>query len=196
MYDKPDKIINMYGYNIYAYITYINSQTLHNLPNLITLSYSLTRCGSHVDKICIITNDVSDDYVNLLQRFYKVIRITDILIHNISFIKYYALSLTQYKKILLINPSFVILQNPDFLFTLRPPCGHFRGNNLIPDLILLSPNVGDFDSMIFDMKHSLIKIDENDYIYNKYYSYHWLKIDDSYFYNNQIIHNIDKVKYI
>ena len=88
MYDKPDKIINMYGYNIYAYITYINSQTLHNLPNLITLSYSLTRCGSHVDKICIITNDVSDDYVNLLQRFYKVIRITDILIHNISFIKY------------------------------------------------------------------------------------------------------------
>jgi len=196
MYDKPDKIINMYGYNIYAYITYINSQTLHNLPNLITLSYSLTRCGSHVDKICIITNDVSDDYVNLLQRFYKVIRITDILIHNISFIKYYALSLTQYKKILLINPSFVILQNPDFLFTLRPPCGHFRGNNLIPDLILLSPNVGDFDSMIFDMKHSLIKIDENDYIYNKYYSYHWVKIDDSYFYNNQIIHNIDKVKYI
>ena len=196
MYEKPDKIINMYGYNIYAYITYINSQTLHNLPNLITLSYSLTRCGSFVDKICIITNDVSDDYVNILNRFYKIIRITDVLIHNISFIKYYALSLTQYKKVLLINPSFVILQNPDFLFTLRPPCGHFRGNNLIPDLLLLSPNVGDFDSMVFDMKHSLIKIDENDYIYNKYYSYHWIKIDENYFYKNQIIHNIDKVKYI
>lgn len=196
MYEKPDKIINMFGYNIYAYITYINSQTLHNLPNLITLSYSLTRCGSFVDKICIITNDVSDDYVNILNRFYKMIKITDVLIHNISFIKYYALSLTQYKKILLINPSFVILQNPDFLFTLRPPCGHFRGNNLIPDLLLLSPNVGDFDSMIFDIKHSLIKIDENDYIYNKYYSYHWIKIDENYFYKNQIIHNIDKVKYI
>jgi len=196
MYDKPDKIINMFGYNIYAYITYINSQTLHNLPNLITLSYSLIRCGSFVDKICIITNDVSDDYVNLLERFYKIIRITDILIHNISFIKYYALSLTQYKKILLINPNFVILQNPDFLFTLRPPCGHFHGDNLIPDLLLLSPNVGDFDSMIFDMKHSLIKIDENDYIYNKYYSYHWVKIDENYFYKNQMIYNIDKVKYI
>jgi hypothetical protein len=196
MYDKPDKMINMFGYNIYAYITYINSQTLHNLPNLITLSYSLIRCGSHVDKICIITNDVSDDYVQLLQRFYKIIRVTDILIHGISFIKYYSLSLTQYKKILLINSSFVILQNPDFLFTLRPPCGHFGGNNLIPDLLLLSPNVEDFDSMIFDMKHSLIKIDENEYIYNKYHAYHWIKIDESYFYQNQMIYNIDKVKYI
>lgn len=196
MYEKPDKTINMFGYNIYAYITYINSQTLHQLPNLITLSYSLIRCGSFVDKICIITNDVSDDYVKLLQRFYKIIRVTDILIHNISFIKYYSLSLTQYKKILIINPNFVILQNPDFLFTLRSPSGHFRNNYLLTDLLLLTPNIGEFDSMIFDMKHSLIKIDENDYIYNKYYSYHWIKIDESYFYKNQNIVNIDKIKYI
>lgn len=196
MYDKPDKIINMYGYNIYAYITYLNNSTLHNLPQLLTFAYSLIRCGSFADRVCIITNDISDDYIELLQKFYIIIRVTDIHIHGISYIKYYALGLTQYKKILIINPNFVVLQNPDTLFMLRAPAGHFTNKNLIPDLLLLEPSVGAFDSMIFSMKHSLIKIDESEYIYNKFYEYHWIKIDPSYLYQNQVVYNLNKITYI
>ena len=133
MYEKPEKTINMYGHNIYAYITYINNDTLFNLPNLLVLAYSLIRSGSFADRVCIVTQDVSDDYVSLLQKFYIIIRVTDIHIHGVSFIKYYALGLSQYKKILLINPNFVVMQNPDLLFTLRTPAAHFRNNHLIPD---------------------------------------------------------------
>jgi hypothetical protein len=196
MYDKPEKTINMYGYNIYAYITYLNNSTLFNLPQLLIFAYSLIRCGSYADRVCIITNDISEDYVMLLQKFYIIIRVTDIHIHGVSYIKYFGLGLTQYKKILIINPNFVVLQNPDTLFMLRAPAGHFTNNHLIPDLILLQPSVGSFDSMIFSMRHSLIKIDEGDYIYNKFYEYHWIKIDPSYLYQNQIIYNLNKVTYI
>jgi len=196
MYEKPEKTINMYGYNIYAYITYINNDTLFNLPNLLVLAYSLIRSGSFADRVCIVTLDVSDDYVSLLQKFYIIIRVTDIHIHGVSFIKYYALGLSQYKKILLINPNFVVMQNPDLLFTLRTPAAHFRNNHLIPDLLLLEPSVGTFDSMLFAMRHSLIKIDESDYIYNKYFEYRWNKIDQSYLYENQKIYNINKVTYV
>ena len=73
MYEKPEKTINMYGYNIYAYITYINNDTLFNLPNLLVLAYSLIRCGSYADRICIVTQDVSDDYVTLLEKFYIMV---------------------------------------------------------------------------------------------------------------------------
>lgn len=196
MYEKPEKTINMYGHNIYAYITYINNDTLFNLPNLLVLAYSLIRCGSYADKICIITNDVSDDYVSLLQKFYIIIRATDIHIHGVSFIKYFALGLSQYKKILLINSNYVVMQNPDILFTLRTPAAHFINNQLIPDILLLEPSVGTFDSMLFAMRHSLIKIDEADYIYNKYFEYRWNKINQNYLYENQNIVNINKVIYV
>jgi len=196
MYEKPEKTINMYGYNIYAYITYINNDTLFNLPNLLVLAYSLIRCGSYADRICIVTQDVSDDYVTLLEKFYIIIRVTDIHIHGVSFIKYFALGLSQYKKILLISSNYVVMQNPDILFTLRTPAAHFINNQLIPDLLLLEPSVGIFDSMLFAMRHSLIKIDEAEYIYNKYFEYRWNKIDRAYLYENQNIYNINKVTYI
>jgi hypothetical protein len=196
MYEKPEKTINLYGNNIYAYITYINNETLLKLPQLLTFAYSLIRSGSYADRICIITTDVSDDYVLLLQKFYIIVRTTDIHVHGVSFIKYFALGFGQYKKILLIHPNYVVLQNPDILFTLRTPAAHFRNNQLIPDLLLLEPSVGTFDSMIFAMKHSLIKIDEADYIYNKYFEYHWIKIDPSYLYGKNLIPNTSNVSFI
>ena len=111
MYDKPNKMINMYGKNIYAYVTYLNNNNIHIFPQLLTFAYSLMRCGSRVDKICIVSNDISDDYVIILQKFFIVYRIVDIIINGESYIKYYALTMTQYKKILIIHPNFVILQN-------------------------------------------------------------------------------------
>ena len=70
MYDKPNKMINMYGHNIYAYITYLTQNNIHIFPQLLTMAFSLMRCGSHADRICIISNDIPDDYIVLLQKFY------------------------------------------------------------------------------------------------------------------------------
>jgi len=196
MYEKPNKMINMYGSNKYAYVTYLHSKNIHIFPQLLVLAYSLIRSGSHSDRICIVSSDIDMKYVDILKKFYKIYQITDIVINGDSFIKFFSLTLTQYKKILLINPYFVILQNPDFLFKLETPAGYFKFKKLNGDLLLLTPEVDVFDSMIFDMRNSLMKIDQLDYIYNKYFIYHWNQISPEYFYVNQKIFNIDKVMYI
>ena len=196
MYDKPNKMINMYGKNIYAYVTYLNNNNIHIFPQLLTFAYSLMRCGSRVDKICIVSNDISDDYVIILQKFFIVYRIVDIIINGESYIKYYALTMTQYKKILIIHPNFVILQNPDFLFKLNSPAGNIHNHHLNTDLLLLSPELDMFDSMLFDLRNNLISLNQTEYVYNKYYSQNWTSIDNNYFYQNQQIKNIDKVMYV
>lgn len=196
MYDKPNKMINMYGRNIYAYVTYLNNNNIHIFPQLLTLAYSLMRCGSRVDKICIVSNDISDDYVIILQKFFIVYRIVDIIINGESYIKYYALTMTQYKKILIIHPNFVILQNPDILFKLNSPAAYIHNHQLYTDLLLLSPELNMFDSMLFDLRNNLIALNQSEYVYNKYYSQHWTSIDNNYFYQNQQIKNVDKVMYV
>ena len=196
MYDKPNKMINMYGRNIYAYVTYLNNSNIHIFPQLLTLAYSLMRCGSRVDKICIVSNDISDDYVIILQKFFIVYRIVDIIINGESYIKYYALTMTQYKKILIIHPNFVILQNPDILFKLNSPAAYIYNHQLYTDLLLLSPELNMFDSMLFDLRNNLIALNQSEYVYNKYYSQHWTSIDNNYFYQNQQIKNVDKVMYV
>jgi hypothetical protein len=196
MYDKPNKMIDMYGNNIYAYITYLTNNNIHIFPQLLTMAFSLMRCGSHADRICIVAADISDDYIILLKKFYIIYKIVDVVINGESYIKYYSLTMTQYKKVLLITPNFIILQNPDFLFTLRAPAANIKHNIINTDLLLLSPELNMFDSMIFDLKHNLVSLRQTEYIYNKYYSEHWTIIDDNYFYQNEQIINIDKIMYI
>jgi len=197
MYEKPNKVIDMYGRNIYAYVTTLNNNNIHKFPELLVLGFSLIRTGSFADRICIVTNDINDEYVKILSLFYTIIRTVDIKIGEHSFIKYLALNLTQYKKVLIINSSFLILQNPDFLFTLNAPAAYFTLNNYISiELLLLTPIPGAFDAIIFEMKHRLIGIDESEYIYNKFYEMHWTHISDSYFYNDVIARDYTNVNYI
>ena len=197
MYDKPNKTIDMFGKNIYAYITSLHNDNLFNLPQLIVLAFTLMKTGSTADKICIVSNEVSEDYIEILKLFYKIIKMVDYKIDKNSFLKYYGLNLTNYKKIIIINPNFVILQNPDFLFTQRTPSAYFKSNEYMStELLVLEPKVNDFDSMLFDLTHSMIRSDESEYIYNRYYSNHWNKITGDYFYDKTNIINIENVKYI
>lgn len=197
MYDKPDKNISIYGKNIYAYITSLHEANKFNFQSILVLGYSLIKTGSFADRICIVSNDISDEQIELLKIFYIVYKTIDIKVHGQSYIKYMALNMTQYKKILIINPNFVILQNPDFLFTRPTPSAYFKSRNYIStELLLLEPNIGEFDSIIFDLQSSLIKIDEAEYIYNKYYSLHWYKIDENYIYQGTTIQNINNIKFI
>jgi hypothetical protein len=197
MYEKPNKTIDIYGRNIYAYITSLHENNLFNFPSLLVMAFSLIKTGSKADRVCIVSDDISEDYINILKIFYKIIRTPDIKIGGYSYIKYLGLNMTQYKKILIIFPNFVILQNPDFLFTLRAPAAYFKSkNHLSTELILLEPSIGAFDTMLFNMKHNMIKIEESEYIFNVYNLYKWTIIDDNYFYTHIHVENINKVKYI
>ncbi len=197
MYENPNKTIDIYGRNIYAYITSLHENNLFNFPSLLVMAYSLIKTGSKADRICIVSNDINDEYIDILKLFYKIVKTPDIKIHGYSYIKYLGLNMTQYKKILIIFPNFVILQNPDFLFTLRAPAAYFKSkNHLSTELLLLEPSIGAFDTMLFNMKHNMIKIEESEYIYNVYNLYKWTVIDENYFYTNIHVENINKVKYI
>ncbi len=197
MYEKPNKTIDIYGKNIYAYITSLHENNLFNFPSLLVMAFSLIKTGSKADRVCIVSNDISDEYIDILKLFYKIVKTPDIKIHGYSYIKYLGLNMTQYKKILIIFPNFVILQNPDYLFTLRAPAAHFKSkNHLSTELMLLEPSIGAFDTMLFNMKHNMIKIEESDYIFNVYNLYKWTTIDDNYFYTHIQVENINKVKYI
>ena len=69
MYEKPNKTIDIYGRNIYAYITSLHENNLFNFPSLLVMAYSLIKTGSKVDRVCIVSDDISDDYVNILKLF-------------------------------------------------------------------------------------------------------------------------------
>mgnify|MGYP003343948884 CR=1 FL=1 len=117
----------------------------------------------------MLQQDIPDDYVILLQKFYIIYKIVDVIINGESYIKYYSLTLTQYKKVLLISPNFVILQNPDFLFTLNTPAAYFTSSRYIStDILVLQPDLEMFNSIVFDLMHSNFTLDESEYIYNKY----------------------------
>lgn len=195
MYDKPNKYIDTFGKNLYTYVTSLHVDNLFNFPQLLVLAYSLIKTGSIADRICIVSDEITDEYINTLEMFYKIIKF-DGKINN-RYLKYYALNLTNYKKILIINPNFVILQNPDILFMTHAPGAYFKSSNYIStDLLLLEPKENDFDAMTTETTQSLIGLDEADYIYNRYYSNRWNRISEYYLYDKTNIINIDKVKYI
>ncbi len=197
MYDKPERTIDIFGRNMYAYITSLHNDNLFNFAQLLVLGYTMIKTGSIADRICIVSNDIADEYIEILQLFFQIVRMVDHKINNNSYLKYYALNFTNYKKIIIINPNFVILQNPDFLFTLRTPAAYFESDQYIStELLVLEPIIDDFDSMLFDLSHSMISLTESEYIFNRFHSRHWNKINGDYFYNRSNIININNVRYI
>ncbi len=197
MYDKPNRTIDIYGNNIYAYVTSLHKNNLFNFPKLLVLAYTLIKTGSKTDRVCIVSNDISDDYIDVLKLFYKVIKSIDYDIHNTSYLKYMSLNLTNYKKILIINPNFLILYNPDFLFKLHAPSAYFKSSNYISnELILLEPEINQFDTMISILSNQMSRVDESEFIYNYYYSRKWNQIEKDYFYQGTNLINIDRIKYI
>ena len=132
-YKPPDIMIDSYGNNLMAYVSYVFTGDT-DVPPAIVLAQTLINSGSRADRIVLITSDVSDESRNLLSMFYnKVVDVSYINISNIPldkiefkyiqniFAKYYALTLVRYRKILLVHPHSVILKFPDYVFTLQPP---------------------------------------------------------------------------
>jgi hypothetical protein len=216
----PKKTINLYGNNIYAYVTYLygDKENLDmNIGSAIVFAQSLINTGSKADRVIMITDDIEVEYIELLKKFYNhIIKIGYIKIKSSTlFTKYNALNLTNYKKIILIDVNFVILQNPDYLFTLNTPAGYCKENIKTGDIIknisknyidtkilLLEPKLNEFDSIILDITNGINKIKvQNEYInldaeymYNRYDN--WKMIGKEFLYSEYKLLKYEDINFI
>lgn len=223
MYITPKKTINLYGNNNYAYVTYIygdNKENLNmNIGSAIVFAQSLINTGSKADRVIMITDDIEDEYIEVLKKVYNhIIKIGYIKIKSSTlFTKYYALNLTNYKKIILIDINFVILQNPDYLFTLNTPAAHCKENIITGKLIkntsniknyidttilLLEPKLNEFDSIILDITNGINKTKvqneyinlDGEYIYNRYDN--WKMIGSEFIYAEYKLLDYEHINFI
>jgi hypothetical protein len=136
---SPDDMINTDGTKNYAYVTLIMLGDSY-VAGAIILAETIKRLGSMSELVVLITNDVSQEAIIILKRFYdKVINIEyiniqkikkdDLSYSDVCFTKLNALNLIQYKKILLIDADTIILKYPDHLFTLNTPAGVYLEEN-------------------------------------------------------------------
>jgi lipopolysaccharide biosynthesis glycosyltransferase len=108
----------------------------------LTLAESIIETGSTFDRVCLHTNDVSQDGLEKLRKFFThVIEVEEINVQTIpmksekqnqlypwinkSFTKWNCLRLTQYKKILFCDCDLIFIKNCDELFDLKPPAATF-----------------------------------------------------------------------
>ena len=137
-YKDPGKIIDSNGNKIYAYVTLIMLGDRY-VPAAIVLAQSLINLNSQVDRVVLVTPDVSREAKELLSKFYdKLIEVNYVTVENwrtkkqihrkyleLVFTKFHLFNLTQYKKVLLIDADAIVLKYPDHLFTLDAPAGCF-----------------------------------------------------------------------
>ena len=137
-YKDPVKIIDANGNKIYAYVTLIMLGDRY-VPAAIVLAQSLIDLNSQVDRVVLITPDVSPEAKELLSKYYdKIIEVNYVTVQNwrtkkqthrkyleLVFTKFHLFNLTQYKKVLLIDADAIVLKYPDHLFTLDAPAGCF-----------------------------------------------------------------------
>lgn len=134
-YNIPEKITDSNGKNIYAYVTYVFLND-KNIVGALVLAQSLINCGSNVDRVVLVSHDISQTAISLLRKYYNqvipisYVNITTLTVDdmknkyvNIMFSKLFCLNLTQYKKIILVSPDTVILKHPDHVFSLNTPAG-------------------------------------------------------------------------
>ena len=116
----------------YAYVTVMYGNNIY-LTGALVLGYTLMKTSTLLDRVILVTPDVSDNYKEYLSKFYT--NVIDIEYTNVNseifseentrfsnvFTKLECLALAQYKKIILLDLDMIIVRNIDHLFQLRPP---------------------------------------------------------------------------
>jgi len=153
-YNDPTDMINNDGTKNYAYVTLVMLGDKY-ISAALVLAYSLRLLKTKADLVVLVTNDVSDNGINILKKFYDhIIPITYINISNwrtkiqphrkyldYVFTKFHIFNLTQYKKVLLIDADAIIFKYPDHLFSLSPPAGCYLSNK---ELFITYDNRGNY----------------------------------------------------
>ena len=108
-------------------------------------------------------------------RFYdKIIIIEENLYEEKKFNKFFAYNLIEYEKIIIIDSDAIILRYPDYIFSLDPPGLCKINNQPYSGLILIKPDISEYNKIVEEIKTKNINYKE--YIKNKYINF--TKIDN------------------
>lgn len=121
----------------FAYITVLYGNNIY-LTGALVLGYSLMKTDTKLDRVILVTPDVSSEYRSYLKKVYTdVIEIEYVKANpNIFFgednrfievfTKLRCLGMVQYQKVLLLDLDMIVSQNIDHLFSLDPPAACIR----------------------------------------------------------------------
>lgn len=118
--------------NKYAYVTVLYGNNIY-LTGALVLGYTLMKTNTKIDRVILVTPDVSIEFKNFLKTVYTYIIDIDYVSvsseifseENTRFIdvftKLECLALVQYQKIILLDLDMIITKNIDHLFKLNAP---------------------------------------------------------------------------
>jgi len=160
------KDLNMYnnkGVKKYAYVCLLFDKKY--LPGSIVLTESLKKAGSFAELVVIVNKNTN--FTDILMRFYdRIIVIDDNIFIEKKYYKFYAYKLIEYEKVIIIDSDAIILRYPDYIFSLKTPALCLKYNKPYSGLILIKPNIDDYDKIVIELKNTNKSYKE--YIENKY----------------------------
>ena len=150
------------GKKEYAYVTMLIINELYT-PASIVLAESIKKLGSIAELVIMIDDNISNDTIDLLRRFYdKIIKVKKIEINHKNNVQKYILTKLlglelDYKKIIIIDIDSIILRYPDNSFVLPNQSIVFDNNNRMrTGYILIEPDKNLFNKI-------MDKIEETDF---------------------------------
>jgi len=161
---------NHSGKKKYAYICLLFDKKY--LSGSIVLIESLKKAGSFAEFVIIVNKNTN--FNDILMRFYdKIIVIDDNLFTEKKYYKFYAYKLIEYEKVIIIDSDALILRYPDYIFSLKPPALCLKNNKPYSGLILIKPNINEYDKIVKELKN--VNLTYKEYIEKKYKGFN--KID-------------------
>jgi hypothetical protein len=167
---KDQKMYNNKGDKKYAYVCLLFDKKY--LPGAIVLTESLKKAGSFAELVIIVNK--TTNFNDILMRFYdRIIIIDDNIFTEKKYYKFYAYKLIEYEKVIIIDSDAVILRYPDYIFSLKSPALCIKNDKLYSGLILIKPDINEFDNIVKEIKNTNKTYKE--FIENKYKNF--TKID-------------------
>ena len=161
----------------YAYVTILYGNNIY-LTGALVLGYSLMKTNTKLDRIVMVTPDVSSEYRTYLREVYTHVIAIDYMEVSLNifsekdtrfinvFTKLECLSLVQYEKIILLDLDMIIARNIDHLFKLKAPAACIKrfyvpyGKPIPPTMICSEEKlVGSINAGLMLLKPDLTELD-------------------------------------
>jgi len=160
---KDQNMYNNKGVKKYAYVCILFDKKY--LPGTLVLTESLKKAGSFAELIILVNK--TTNFNDILMRFYdRIIVIDDDIFIEKKFYKFYAYKLIEYEKVIIIDSDALILRYPDYIFSLKPPALSLKDNKPYSGLILIKPDIDDYDKVVKELKNTNLTYKE--FIEKKY----------------------------
>ena len=158
----PSNMIDNDGNKKYAYITFLIINELY-VPASIILAESLKKIGSLSELVIMIDENISNETIELLKKFYdRIIKIEKIEIEHKDNTQKYILTKLEalkldYIKIIIIDIDSIILKYPDNSFSLPSPSVIYVDNVVKSGYIVIEPDKNLYEEIVDKLKDEKVK---------------------------------------